>query len=221
MPNHRMTMIVGAAVALAMVTGEARAQAAAPLACDAAVVERARVALDREADRADTWNLAWTISYGVLTAGQAGLALAEYTPGREFDDAARASMYIGAGKAFIGMLSRIVLPLKVRRVKASGDACADAAAIDRATARAYRKERNTFWLQLGGGAALHLLGGGYLVAYEDSWRDAITSLALGVVVSGVTLYTLPKRSWWHRQPVQVAPTVTAGGGGGLVVVGAF
>ncbi len=217
MLNHRVTTIVGAAVALALFTSEARAQSV----CDAATVEQARVALDRHADSAATWNLAWTVSYGVLAAGQTGLALAEYTPGREFDDAARASMYIGAGKAVIGMLSRIVLPLKVRRVKASGDACADAAAIDRATARAGRKQRNTFWLQLGGGAALHLLGGGYLVKYEDSWRDAITSLALGVVVSGVTLYTMPKGSWWHRQPVQVAPTLSANGGAGLMVVGAF
>jgi hypothetical protein len=40
------------------------------------------------------------------------------------------------------------------------------------------------------------------------------------VVSGVTLYTLPKRSWRHRRPLTVAPTATPGGVG-VAVVGTF
>ncbi|MEZ4403277.1 MAG: hypothetical protein R3B06_24845 [Kofleriaceae bacterium] len=188
--------------------------------CDPVAVEADRRALEREARAARTWNLSWTIAYGVFAAGQVGLALAEWAPGRgSFDDTAAASLYIGAGKAAIGAASRLVLPVRLPRVIASGDACRDRDAIVAARRVAARKERNAFWLQLGGGAALHLLGGGYLVVVEDSWRDAITSLAVGAVVSTVTLYTLPKRSWRHP-PVVVAPTATTSSVG-VAVVGSF
>ena len=183
-------------------------------------VERERRILDGEATSAARWNLGWTVAFGVFTVGQVGLALAEISPGREFDHAVAAALYTGAGKAAIGVASRLVLPMRIPRVRASGDACVDAAAIDAARAVAGRKERDAFWLQLGGGAALHVVTGTYLVVVEDSWRDALMSLALGAVVSGVTLYTLPKQSWRHRRPVLVAPTATADSIG-LAVVGGF
>ena len=192
----------------------------APSCPDPAVVQRALAAYDAEVDRAGTWNTGWTIAYGVFALGQVGMALAEFSPGRDFEHAAAVSLYAGAGKALLGMGSRIVLPLRPPRVRATGDACVDAAALDRARAVAARKERNTFWLQLGGGLALHAAVGGYLVVEEDAWRDAIMSLAVGVVVPGVTLYTLPKRSWLHGQRLMVAPSV-APGSAGVAVVGAF
>lgn len=192
----------------------------APSCPDPAVVARALAAYDAEVDRAGTWNTGWTIAYGVFAVGQVGMALAEFSPGRDFEHAAAVSLYAGAGKALLGMGSRIVLPLRPPRVRATGDACVDAAALDRARAVAARKERNTFWLQLGGGLALHAAVGGYLVVEEDAWRDAIMSLAVGVVVSGVTLYTLPKGSWLHGQRLMVTPSV-APGSAGVAVVGAF
>ena len=188
--------------------------------CDAAAVEQVRIAHNREADRAATWNLAWAVAYGVFAAGQVGLAVAEYAPGRTWDHAAAAAMYTGAGKATIGMATRLILPLRLPRVAASGDPCVDAAALRRAHAIAARKERNAFWLQLGGGLALHAAVGTYLVVGEDSWRDAITSFAIGAVASAVTLYTLPKRSWWSAQPAAIVPT-TGDGSLGLAVVGSF
>jgi len=192
----------------------------APSCPDPAAVQRALAAYDAEVDRAGTWNTGWTIAYGVFAVGQVGMALAEFSPGRDFEHAAAVSLYAGAGKALLGMGSRIVLPLRPPRVRATGDACVDAAALDRARAVAARKERNTFWLQLGGGLALHAAVGGYLVIEEDAWRDAIMSLAVGVVVSGVTLYTLPKRSWLHGQRLMVTPSV-APGSAGVAVVGTF
>ncbi len=192
----------------------------APTCPDAEVVARALAAYDDELDSARTWNTAWTIAYGVFAVGQVGLALLEFSPGREFQHSTAVSLYAGAGKALLGMGSRLVLPLRPPRVRATGDACVDAAALDRARAVAARKERNTFWLQLGGGLALHVAVGGYLVVEEDAWRDAIMSLAVGVVVSGVTLYTLPRRSWWHGQRLMVTPSV-APGSAGLAVVGTF
>lgn len=192
----------------------------APSCPDPAAVQRALAAYDAEVDSAGTWNTGWTIAYGVFAVGQVGMALAEFSPGRDFEHAAAVSLYAGAGKALLGMGSRIVLPLRPPRVRATGDACVDAAALDRARAVAARKERNTFWLQLGGGLALHAAVGGYLVVEEDAWRDAIMSLAVGVVVSGVTLYTLPKRSWLHGQRLMVTPSV-APGSAGLAVAGTF
>jgi len=192
----------------------------APSCPDPAVVQRALAAYDAEVDRAGTWNTGWAIAYGVFAVGQVGMALAEFSPGRDFEHAAAVSLYAGAGKALLGMGSRIVLPLRPPRVHATGDACVDAAALDRARAVAARKERNTFWLQLGGGMALHAAVGGYLVIEEDAWRDAIMSLAVGVVVSGVTLYTLPRQSWWHGERLMITPSV-APGSAGLAVAGTF
>lgn len=188
-----------------------------PPACDIAAVEADRAALARERRAARRWNTAWAIAYAGFAGLQVGAALAEFSLGGEFDDAARASLYIGAGKAVIGSLARIVLPLRVPPVTQSADPCADIRSMRHAHAVAARKEQRTFWLQLGGGMALHVLGGGYLVVYEDSWKQAITSFALGVVVSGVTLYTEPKTSW--RSP-RVVPMPTTGGAG-LALVGTF
>ena len=205
-----MTRAAIAALLLLAAAPAAAQDADAPRCPDPAVVQRALAAYDAEVDRAGTWNTAWTIAYGVFAVGQVGMALAEFSPGRDFEHAAAVSLYAGAGKALLGMGSRIVLPLRLPRVRATGDACVDAVALDRARAVAARKERNTFWLQLGG----------YLVIEEDAWRDAIMSLAVGVVVSGVTLYTLPKQSWWHGERLMITPSV-APGSAGLAVAGTF
>jgi hypothetical protein len=190
-------------------------------ACDAAEVEAARLSINAESGRARRWNTAWAIAYAAFAGVQVGAALAEFSIGRDFDDAQEAALYIGAGKAVLGAASRVVLPLRIPRVRASGDACTDARAVERSRAIAARKEQRTFWLQLGGGMALHLIGGGYLVIYEDSWRDALTSLGLGVVVSGLTLYTVPKTSWRSGgRSLTIAPTPMRGGAG-LSAMGTF
>ena len=193
-----------------------------PPQCDAEAVEADHRALARERRSARTWNTAWMISYVVFAGGQVGLALAEFSPGREFDRAQESSLYIGAGKAVIGSLARLVLPLRVPEVARSGDPCVDQAALDRVHAYTARKEKRTFWLQLGGGLALHAIGGSYLVLKEDSWRDALTSFALGAVVSTLTLYTQPKASWRRgpRRSVSVV-AVPRLDGAGIAVVGAF
>jgi|GEM_PF-3061891 len=192
-----------------------------PPSCAVAAIEADRAALDRERRAASTWNTAWVITYAAFTGIQIGAALVEFSPGNEFTDATRDSLYIGAGKAAIGSLSRLILPLRVPQVTRSADPCDDAPALARAHRIAARKQRNAFWLQLGGGAALHLVGGGYLVVHHDAWREAVTSLALGAVISTITLYTEPKTSWRHpRGTVTVTPMPTSSGAG-LSVVGSF
>jgi hypothetical protein len=217
--------VIGRAVAVlalgwAGLAGVPGASAQARCAEDPVAVETARRAANREAARAATWNRAWAIVYGVAAAGQVGLALAEISPGREFERPVAISLYAGAGKAVIGLGTRLILPLELPRVAASGDPCVDAAAVRAARATAARKEQNAFWLQLGGGAALHVAVGGYLVIVEDAWRDALMSLAIGAVVSGVTLYTLPKRSWRSAPALAVAP-VARTDSLGVSVVGSF
>lgn len=207
-------------LAVVAVLGLVAAHRPAAAECDAVEVERARVAQNREADRAATWNVAWSITYGVAAVGQVAMALAEFSPGRTFERPAEISLYAGAGKAVIGLGTRLILPLALPRVAASGDACRDAAAVRAAHAVARRKERNAFWLQLGGGAALHVAVGGYLVVAEDAWRDAIMSLAVGAVVSGVTLLTLPKRSWRSGPSLTVTP-MASGDSVGLALGGQF
>lgn len=218
----KAALALTALLAVATASAPARADELAPpdppaAACDP-IAEVGQAALEREHAAARRWNVAWTITYTAFAGLQVGAALAEFSPGSDFTIATRDSLYIGAGKAAIGALSRVILPLRVPVPPRAAGGCADPAAIAIARRTAARKERNTFWLQLGGGAALHLVGGGYLVVHRDAWKEALVSLAMGAVVSTITLYTEPKTSWRH--PVTVLPTVSSDGAG-LAIVGAF
>lgn len=216
--------LVIVAVVLAVSAATAAAQSGSPRpppTCDVDAVERERAALDRERQRARTWNTTWAITYAGLAGVQVAAAMLEFSPGNEFTDASRDSLYIGAGKAVIGSLSRIVLPLRVPHVGRSADPCADVPALRHARSKAARKERNTFILQLGGGALLHVIGGGYLVLEHDAWREAGISLALGAAISAITLYTEPKTSWRHPHGQLGVVAMPTRGGAGVAIAGSF
>lgn len=215
------------ALILATVSSTARASE-----CPADAAERAaqiRTRLDVERGKASKWRWGWAAGFGALSGTQLALAMTETAPFGEFDEPLEASLYVGAAKSGIGMLARIVKPVKVPRPSESGDACADLASAERALAITARSEKISFWLNHVGGLALQVGGSLYIgMAAEDAWTDAAISFGLGLTVGTISTYTQPRTIWkqerarareaavtWQLTPM-VAPRTQ-----GLALVGTF
>ena len=148
-------------------------------------------ALDRDARKAGPWNIGWGVTFAVAAVGQgavAGLA------GDRISDNQRVALWIGAGKAAIGALARVVRPLSIDRAPD----CADPATQRKALSVAHRRERNNMLLNLFGGLALNTGGLLYLGIERGAWREGAMSFAVGTAVGLVSLYTAPRRSF-HLQ----------------------
>jgi hypothetical protein len=200
--------------------------------CPADAAERAaqiRARLDVERGKASKWRWGWAAGFGALSGTQLALAMTETAPFGEFDGPLEASLYVGSAKSGIGMLARIVKPVKVPRPSESGDACADLASAERALAITARSEKISFWLNHVGGLALQVGGTLYIgMAEEDAWTDAAISFGLGLTVGTISTYTQPRTIWkqerartreaavtWQLTPM-VAPRTQ-----GLALVGTF
>jgi hypothetical protein len=105
------------------------------------------------------------------------------------------SLYLGAGKATIGLGARLVIPPRVARPALTGDVCADERALRAAIARTALRERRSMALNVFGGLALNVGTSLWLGLREDSWRDAGISFGMGTVVSIVSALTQPRRVW--------------------------
>jgi hypothetical protein len=154
--------------------------------------------LARERKRARRWDLGWAATFGTLSVAQAGLALAEWTPLGEFDEAAEASLWIGASKAAIGSLSRLVLRLKIPRGGGEADPCERLASSESALREARRNQKRTFFLNHAGSLALNVTGLVILGLRYDSWTDGIVSFGLGYPVGLLSSYTQPRYAWHVR-----------------------
>ena len=185
--------------------------AAAECGPDAALRDsRLRAHLGREARRARRWNIGWGVFFGVVAVAQIGSAMADYTPVGS-GEAAHVALYVNGGKAAMGALARVVLPLSIAPAPApTGDPCLDLAASERALAAAARREKRSFWM-LHAGSILVTTGGLlYLGMVEDSWKQGALSVAVGYPVSLLSIYTHPRASWALARsspPIVVAPRV--------------
>jgi hypothetical protein len=192
----KSTSVVATLVAVSAAILPARASASS---CGADAAERAasiRARLDVERGKASTWRWGWAAGFGALSGAQLTLALTETAPTGDFDEPVEASLYVGAAKSGIGMLARIVKPIKVPRPSETGDACADLAAAERALAITARSEKISFWLNHAGGLALQIGGTLYIgLAVEDAWTDAAISFGLGFTVGAISTYTQPRTIW--------------------------
>jgi hypothetical protein len=207
------------------IAADAAAQTCPPDAGARAQALRKR--LDGERHKAARWRLGWSIGFGVATLGQGALVIAQVSPLGDYDDAAEAAMIAGAGKAIIGLGSRVITPVKVPEPKVTGDPCTDLAAAELALALAAKSEKQSFWLNHLGGLALQLGATLYIgLSTEDAWDDAAISFVIGYTVGVSSTYTQPRAAWQeHRRSPdkrtwQVAPLVTPQARG-LAVVGRF
>lgn len=197
-------------VALALSTSAARADCV-----DEA--RELRVYLTKEASSARLWNTLWAIGFGTAAAGQVALALGEVKPIGEFDRAFEEQMYVGAGKATLGLAVRVVLPLRIAVPAAQADACADVVKLRAAIDKAGRKERRSVWLTLIGGTLVNLAGSAFLWSRHD-FSTALQSFISGAIVGPISALTQPRCSWRLRRQWNVRAGV---GFGNVWVSGSF
>jgi hypothetical protein len=185
--------------------------------CDPKEVEELRDHLDGQARHARTWNIAWAAIFGGAAVGTFTVALANPFPDLQV------GLYASAGKASIGALGRVILPLRIPRPELTGDACTDAAALRKAVKAAAKRERGNFWLNHIGGALVN--GAGALVIWKySSGSQALLSIATGYPVGLLSNYTAPRGSWhlYRERKATWAPIVSARENGWSVgVAGAF
>jgi hypothetical protein len=160
-------------------------------------------------------------------AGQVMIALIDPFPDDERHDARIASLYLGAGKATIGLGVRLFFPPRVARPVLTGDACADQRAVRAAIARTAVRQRRSMALNVFGGLALNVSTAIYVGAVEDSWTDAGISFGMGTAVAVISALTQPRRVWRQGGVDADGPLVLGvapwsdGRGHGLVLSGSF
>ena len=169
-----------------------------------------RAHLDEARTNTRRWNLGWGVAFGAAAAGQLALATTETNPLGAFDDRFRDTLYVGAAKATIGMLSHVVLPIGVRVPARQDDRCAELMTLRDELRRIAIKERRSFWLTHVGGMALNV-GGAILLWQLHDAKTGVISFAMSYPVGLASAYTLP-RATWKRWRVSVSPTTIALGG---------
>lgn len=189
--------------------------------------------LARGARKAAIWNWSWPIIYGVLAGGQVAVGLVIDDEGRKKD------LYVSAARAGIAGLAGILIPLKAprewRRYRATGDACADVAAAERALAAAAASEaRGKSWKKHAAVLGLNLVTGLVLwLGFDRPIGQAALTTATGLVVGEVMIFTQPtaSRAAWNRYRrgevgIAATPAVTwtitpLAGGAGIGIAGTF
>lgn len=180
----------GALVALLLLAQPVHAQTA----CDLAEAAELRAHLEGQASHARKWNIAWALIFGGAAVGSAVVGYADPFPELQ------TGLYVSAGKASIGALGRIILPLRIPVPDPNPDACTDVATLRKAVALAAKRERQNFWLNHVAGALVN--GGGAAIIYwkTDSVGQALLSVAIGYPVGLLSNYTAPRGSWrFHRE----------------------
>ncbi len=183
------------------VVAVARVATAQP--CDDASALRAE--LQKEATRADHWNLGWRIVY---TAGAVS-QLAAAASGRADHDTTT-GLWVGGASSTVAALGHWIVPLVIQVPAATGDPCADRAALRATAERAARDERRAFLASHVANLALNVAGG-LIVAEQTSWTRGLTSFAFGYGVGLLDTYTMPTASWHRVRESTWTATVAAWG----------
>jgi hypothetical protein len=180
--------------------------------CDPREAEELRRQLERDARRARRWNLAWGITFGAAAVGSLAVGLVDPAP--ELRD----GLFVSAGKAGVGALARVVLPLRIPVPEPNADTCADLAELRDAVAIAARRERQNFWLNHAGGVLVNGVGAAILW-YRATPGQALLSVAVGYPIGLASNYTAPRGSWHLARDRAWSAGVVPQPHGWLVVVG--
>lgn len=205
-----MFRVVASLVLALLATGAARAEN-----CEQEATEL-HAHLERESDRARTWNTVWGVLFGAAVVGQVALAVAEIDPlGGEYDQDTKESLIVGASKATLAVGSKVILPLRIPVPDRTADACADVLALRAALATAAKREKRSFWLTHLGGTAINIAGA-TILTIRRSFKVGAISFAISYPIGPASAYTQPRRSWKlyrAKQPTWlVGATGTADGG---------
>lgn len=172
-----------------------------------------RAHLEHEVPRANRWNWAWRITFSVAAVGSLSVAIANPLP--ELRD----GLFVGAGKAGIAAVARWIMPLDIEVPPATGDPCADVAALRAEITRVAKKERRFFWLGHVAGIVLNAAGAVIIAETTGSVEQGLLSVAVGYPVGLLSNYTMPRATWglWRDREWNVA--VVPRRDGWLVTVG--
>ncbi|HUH03314.1 MAG TPA: hypothetical protein VML75_15055 [Kofleriaceae bacterium] len=178
--------------------------------------------LEDQARRSRTWNITWTIGYGAAAAGQLAFAVKPEWAPIDIDPDMQKSLYIGAIKASIGMVSRMIIPLRAIQPDPDiAEPCAGATAAEEALRITARKQKVSFWLNHLGGVAVNLSGALVLGIKYDAWGAAASSFALGYAVGLLNGYTQPDGAWKEPRRQRSSTVTVAPLPNGLAIVGTF
>ena len=209
-----------ALVLAALLAGFAPRVARADCAADADHLRAHLVEVDPAVFR---WNTVWTVALGTAAVAQFTLAATHTNPFGTFNDDFKEAMYVGGTKSAIGMLSRIVTPLRVHIPDPNADRCADLIALRASVKKLASQERQNFWLTHIGGFAMNA-GGGLLLWYRRSFKVGATSFLTSLPVGWLIAYTLPRKTWHLYRSESPSWTVTVGaaeGHGTIGIAGTF
>jgi hypothetical protein len=172
-------------VAVVLAASSARAEP-----CDGGEAARIDRLLRADRDDAVVWREAWGAGFFVAAAGQLGASA--LVDGQAQQD----GLEVGAAKASLGALSRLVLPLRVTvPPPATGDACRDLDAARGALRATKKAERRTFWLNLVGGVAVNVAGLLYMGLERDAWREGLIGFGISLPIGAASAFTMPRRAW--------------------------
>jgi hypothetical protein len=175
-------------------------------------------------DRAAKWNLAWTATFAVAAVGSAGTAA--FAPGDWFEKDTRAGLYVTSAKATVGVLAKLLDPLRIDVEGLCGDRHpASTRARHVLLVEAAQRERHTLILNVFGGLAVNTIGLLYLGYGRGAWESAWVSFGIGSAVGVASALTAPVQSWilnrrLDRSGIAVVPTIGRGSPG-LALAGAW
>ena len=153
---------------------------------------RSWVHLEREQRHAKRWNLTWALTFGAAAVGSFAVGYANPFPSM------RDGLFVSAGKASIGALGRIILPLRIGMPAPAGDTCADLVALRDAVRAAARKERGNFYVNHVGGL---LVNGAVPRSSGPAARPAkhCSRSRSAMPIGLLSNYMAPRNSWHlHR-----------------------
>ena len=152
--------------------------------------------LRHSARRARMWTWGWVMALGTLSGAQLALLPA-------YAQDAHVDLYVGAGTAFVGMASVIILPPSVmadqrrldaivRRAPPDADPCALLADAERFLVRdAKDADPRGRWLLHAGNVLLNLGAGLILGLAFDRWQTAFINGLAGIAIGEVLVLTRP------------------------------
>jgi hypothetical protein len=188
----------------------------AQTACDSEAAEL-RAHLEGESNHARKWNVVWAAVFSAAAVGSFTVAVINPLPDLQV------GLYTSGGKASIGALGRLILPLRISVPPPTGDACTDVAALRKAIALAADHERGNFYLNHVAGILVNGAGAAIIWKYSTGGQ-ALLSMATGYPVGLISNYTAPRASWhlYRERKVTWTTTLTLADDGWLFgVAGAF
>jgi len=158
--------------------------------------------------RGDTWDEAWGITFAIAAVGSAGYAA--FAPRDWIGSDRRAALYVTAGKATVGVIAKLVHPLRISVKGLCRDPHpATVRARHALLVEAAQRERHSLILNIFGGLAINTVGLLYLGYGRGAWDSAWVSFGIGSAVGVASALTAPVQSWFLERQLDRSHRIAA------------